>query len=157
MTKSVYRRLNALEENPSTVFAVGSSLTMRALDHAFGTFKLDTLAGSTAILPPATGSGAKYTFVVSVLATSNSHVIKVANASDAMQGLVFLRDDTSDNAVSFGAVAGTSDTITLNRTTTGSVLVGEIIEIIDFATNRYQVTGMLANTGAPATPFSATV
>jgi len=157
MSKIVERRLNGLEQRKPNVFAVGATLTMRALDHAYGTFLLDTLAGSTAILPPATGSGSKYTFIVSVLATSNSHVIKVANASDAMQGSIFSRDDTSDNAVAFFAVAGTSDTITLNRSTTGSVVVGEMIEIVDIGVNKYQVNGTIANTGAPATPFSNTV
>ena len=136
--------------------AVGSSRTMTTAD-AGKTMLLDTAAGSTAILPAATGSLAIYRFIVSVLATSNSHVVKVANASDAMQGSVFSRDDTSDNAVAFFATAGTSDTITLNRTTTGSVTIGEYIEIVDIAANRFQVNGFISNTGTPATPFSATV
>lgn len=157
MSKPIKRRLAILEGEPTDFVSVGSALTLNQNDHSGRTMKLDTLTGSVATLPAATGSGLSYSFIVSVLATSNSHVIKVANTSDAMQGFVFSRDDTSDNAVSFFAVAGTSDTITLNRTTTGSVVVGESITITDFAANRYQVEGFIANSGTPATPFSATV
>lgn len=121
------------------------------------TINLDTAAGSVITLPAATGSGALYRFVVSVLATSNSHIVKVGNASDAMQGIILSLDDTSANAVGFAAVAGTDDTITLNRSTTGSVTIGEQFEIRDFAANRFQVTGVVSNTGTPATMFSATV
>lgn len=137
--------------------AAGSDLTLTEKDHAGRTILLNTAAGSTVTLPAANGGGAVYRFVVSVLATSNSHIIKVANASDAMQGGVVTRDDTANNAESFFATAGTSDTITLNRSTTGSVTIGEYIEIIDIATNRFQVNGLISNTGTAATPFSATV
>lgn len=157
MSKSVQRRISVLEGTPAAIIAVGSSKTLNQVEHANRTFKLDTAAGSTAILPAATGSGAKYTFIVTALATSNSHIVKVANASDSMQGFAYLRDDTSDNAVAFYATAGTSDTVTLNRSTTGSVVIGEVITVTDIAANRYQVQAFLANTGTPATPFSATV
>lgn len=157
MSKNLQNRIGRLEGEAIDFIAVGSALTMNQVDHANRTLKLDTLAGSTATLPAATGSGVTYTFIVSVLATSNSHIIKVANTSDAMQGSLFTRDDTSDNAQAFFAAAGTDDTITLNRSTTGSVVVGEIIRITDFAVNRFQVEGFIANTGTAATPFSATV
>lgn len=136
--------------------AGGATLTLTVATHNGKTIKLDTAAGTVITLPAATGSGAKFRFVVSVVATSNSHVIKVANSSDTMQGLVFSVDDTSDNAVGFIAGA-TADTITLNRSTTGSVSKGEWIEIVDFATNVFHVSGFISNTGTPATPFSATV
>ena len=137
--------------------AAGATLTLTAASHAGKTIKLDTAAGSIVTLPAATGTGNVYRFVVSVIATTNSHIAKVANASDAMQGVIFSMDDTSANAVAFAAVAGTDDTITLNRTTTGSVTVGEYFEVEDFATNRFHVRGFVTNTGTPATMFSATV
>jgi hypothetical protein len=155
MSLTLYTRLENLEDNQFT--AAGSTLTLTKINHNNRTIKLDTLTGSTVTLPPATGSGATYKFVVSVVATSNSHIIKVANAADSMQGYVFTRDDTADAAEAFFAVAGTSDTITLNRTTTGSVTVGEEITIVDFATNRYHVSGFISNSGDAATPFSAAV
>ena len=143
--------------DPTTKYvAVGSALTLTLAAHFGKTMKLDTAAGSTATLPESTGSGAVYRFLVSVLATSNSHVIKVANATDVMRGMIFSVDDTSDNAVGFIAGA-TADTITLNRTTTGSVSLGEIIEIEDYAAGFFRVLGFITNTGSAATPFSATV
>jgi len=101
--------------------------------------------------------GTKFRFVVSTLATSNSHVIKVANTSDIMVGGITTVDtDTSDAAATF-ATTSTSDTITLNRSTTGSVRTGEWIDVEYVATNRWAVHGFVFVTGAPATPFSATV
>lgn len=136
--------------------AAGSTLTLTNATHSGKTIKLDTLTGSVVTLPAATGSGARFRFRVSVLATSNSHKIQVANATDVMQGFIFSSDDTSDNAVAFFAAA-TSDTITLNRSTTGSVSLGEWIEIEDIASGFFHVRGWISNTGTPATPFSAAV
>lgn len=148
--------LNRLELQPA--IPAGSAFTVK-MDECHGRqINLDTATGSTVTLPPATGSGAVFSFVVSALATSNSHIVKVANSSDAMQGGIVIADtDSSGAASSFFAVAGTSDTITLNRSTTGSVVVGEYLVVRDVAANRYQVEGLLAGTGAVATPFSATV
>lgn len=126
--------------------------------------RLDTLTGSVVTLPPALGSLRRFDVIVSVLATSNSHIVKVANATDFMIGLLMgARVDVGNAVLGFaavnsGTVATNSDTITLNRTTTGSVSVGEWLELIDIAANVWQVRGMLAATGAAfATPFSATV
>ena len=136
--------------------AAGSALTMTEELHAGTTISLDTAAGSTVTLPASTGQGAVYRFRVSVLATSNNHIIKVANATDVMQGIVFTSDDTSDAVFAF-RTAASSDTITLNRTTTGSVQLGEWIELTDIAAGVFHVKALLANSGAQATPFSATV
>lgn len=147
-------KLGSVINNPIYT-AAGATKTLTSADYG-KTIKLDTAAGSIVTLPAATGSGGRFKFVVSVIATTNSHIVKVANASDTMQGLIFSVDDTSDNAVGF-ITGATADTITLNRTTTGSVSKGEVIEIEDFATNVWHVKGFISNTGTPATPFSATV
>lgn len=148
--------LNTLKASAKFVAATGT-ITVTAASHAGKVIKLDTATGSIATLPAATGSGNVYEFVVSALATSNSHKIQVANASDTMQGFIFTMDDTTDNAQAFFAVAASSDTITLNRTTTGSVTKGERIKITDFAANLFHVEGFISNTGTAATPFSAAV
>lgn len=138
--------------------AAGSALTLTAESHAGRWINLDTAAGSTVTLPAASGSRNMYRFRVSVLATSNSHIVKVANASDAFEGYAVMSDtDTGSAGSVFMAAAGTSDTITLNRSTTGSVTIGEYIEIEDIATNRFHVRAYLSGTGVVATPFSATV
>lgn len=142
----------------NTQVAAGSSLTMSAATHNGKIIALDTASGSTCTLPASTGSGSVYRFRVSVLATSNSHIVKVANSTDVMTGLVFGTRVDTGNAVLGFATAAASDTITLNRTTTGSVSLGEWIECRDVASGFYQVSGFLSSTGAAfATPFSSGV
>lgn len=155
--------LTGLSGNPATQLAntsvhtvAGATKTLTAANSGQW-IDLDTAAGSVVTLPAASGSGNLFKFRVKVLATSNSHVIQVANSSDAMQGIIFTGDDTSSNAQWFAAVSGTSDTITLNRSTTGSVTLGEWIIVEDIATNLFHVRGFITNTGTAATPFSAAV
>jgi hypothetical protein len=93
--------------------------------------------------------------VVSVIATSNSHVIKVVG-NDVMAGMCITLQDAGDTSVAF-ETASDSDTITLNRTTTGSTQKGEFFELQDVATDTWSVFGVVAATGTEATPFSATV
>ena len=141
----------------SEPYAVGSALSVTAELHAGRIGNLDTLTGSTVTLPAAVGSGAKFKFRVSVLATSNSHIIKVANSVDVMQGIILAGGDTATTVINHWATAGTSDTITLNRTTTGSTQLGEWVELEDVAPGVWQVFGVVEQTGTEATPFSATV
>jgi hypothetical protein len=142
----------------NAVVAAGSTKALTVAEHAGKTINLDTATGSVVTLPAATGSGAKFRFRVSVLATSNSHIIQVANANDTMAGLVLGSRVDSGNAVLGFAAAASSDTITLNRTTTGSVSLGEWVEVEDIASTLWLVRGILSATGAAfATPFSAAV
>lgn len=137
--------------------AAGATLTATALLHAGRIINLDTAAGSVVTLPAATASGNVYKFRVSVLATSNSHIVKVANASDTMEGAAMIADTDSAGAGYMFMAGSTADTITLNRSTTGSVTIGETIEVTDIATNKFLVKCYLSGTGTPLTPFSATV
>lgn len=137
--------------------AAGSTLTLTQADSG-RLILLDTAAGSVVTLPAAVGSGARFRFVVSVLATSNSHKIQVANSSDIIQGIISGTRVDSGNAVLGFAAGATDDTITLNRSTTGSVKLGEFLEVEDVAANVFNVRGTLSATGAAfATPFSAAV
>lgn len=137
--------------------AAGATKTLGPLDHD-KTIRLDTLAGSIVTLPAALGRGLRINAVVTVLATSNSHIIKVGNTTDVMRGLVLGSRVDSGNAVLGFAAGATDDTITLNRTTTGSVTLGEWLEFYDIAAGVWHVKGLLSATGAAfATPFSATV
>jgi hypothetical protein len=137
--------------------AAGSTLSVTEASHDGKTILLDTTTGSVCTLPAASGSGAKFRFKVKALATSNSHIVKVANASDIIQGVVAIIDTDTAGTITGFATASDSDTITLNRTTSGSVMRGEWLELEDVATNLWLVSGQLANTGSGATPFSATV
>lgn len=145
-----------------TTQAAGATYT--ASDKDLGKIiNLDTAAGSVVTLPAATGSGKTFRFIVTVLATSASHKVQVANASDSMLGFAFFADTDGTAAVNgfvtvnSGTQSTNSDTITLNRTTTGSVTLGEYIECVDFAANKWRVECFLTNTSTPATPFSAAV
>ena len=125
---------------------------------------LNAAAGLTVTLPAAVGSGDTYFIRVAALASSGSYVIKVASATDFFVGEIMGSRTDSGNAVlgfcaaNSGTVSTNSDTITLNRSTTGSVNVGEWIQVQDVASATWQVSGMLTATGAAfATPFSAAV
>lgn len=138
------------------VFAAGGTLTLDPEIHDGGIILLDTATGSVVTLPTSTGGDAVYTFIVSVLASSNSHKIQVTT-TDVMAGLIHLVDtDTAGTTTGF-ATGATSDTITLNRSTTGSVTIGEWIEVRDTLSGTWTVRGVLSNTGNGATPFSAAV
>lgn len=153
MAKPNEKRLRWLQ---NTLQGVGSALAYRVTKHKGKTILLDTLTGSTFTLPASTGKGQKIRFQVSLVPTSNSHIIKVANASDIIQGTIHTVSDNS--AAVLGYIAGASDdTITLNRTTTGGVTIGEYIELEDIKKNVWAVRGFTASTGTEATPFSSTV
>ncbi len=112
---------------------------------------LNRAAGMTVTLPAATGSQAVYRFLVGTTFTSNG-VIQVANATDVMLGSLAVSATTG---TTFSTLA-TSDTITMNGTTTGG-LAGSIVELQDIAAGIWRVSGALLGSGTAATPFSAAV
>lgn len=136
--------------------AAGGTLTMVEATHEGKIIALDTAAGSVVTLPASTGGGAVYRFLVTVTATSNSHIIKVGNASDEFRGYVIQDSDTATAPNTWWA-ADNDDTITLNRTTTGLAAQGEYFEIVDAVLNHFFVRGYSQASGTEATPFSATV
>jgi hypothetical protein len=102
-------------------------------------------------LPAATGSGASFRFFVGTTFTSDA-TIKVANANDTMAGQAIIDGTTS----TMFQTAATSDTITLNGSTTGGLL-GTQIEVEDVEANVWYVKVLGNGSGTEATPFSATV
>lgn len=136
----------------------GGATKVLTTDDTGKTIKWDTLTGTVVTLPASSGGGARFRLYVSVLATSGSHIVKVANVTDVMKGIILGSRTDSGNAVLGFAAGATDDTITLNRTTTGSVNLGEWVELEDVASGIWHVKGFLSATGAAfATPFSATV
>ena len=138
------------------VVAGGATLTLTAATHGGTVIQLDTASGTVITLPAATGTGYVYEFVTTVITTSNSHIVKVANGTDVMTGALATVDNADGTCTMFGTVAA-SDTITLNRTTTGSVKIGERFFIKDVKAGFFSVSGVVIATGSEATPFSATV
>lgn len=114
---------------------------------------LDAAAGLTVTLPASSGSGDSYSITVGTTVTSNAYVIQVANATDIMAGVVSVSTDAAGVSI---LTAATSDTLTMNGSTTGG-LKGSQVVLTDVASGVWAVSGGLISTGAEATPFSAAV
>lgn len=138
--------------------AAGSSKTLSRSSDNKKIIRLDTLAGSTVILPPSIGDQCSFLFIVTLVPTSNGHIIKVANATDIFRGLVSCLDSdlATVNNFAFAANGTTFDTLTLDGVNTGAALLGEWVEVIDYAAGFWFVRGQISG-AAPATPFTATV
>jgi hypothetical protein len=138
-------------------FAATDAIT--TIEHAGRTLLLGEVGGNalvTLTLPDATGSGATYKFIVTVVNTS-TYVIKVPDANNTIDGIMLYLDEDATAVTAFPTVAA-SDTITINGGTTGGQ-IGDYLELVDIATDQWHVRGtMRCLTGVnPATPFSATV
>ena len=131
-----------------------ASKTLTASD-AETTLVVNAAAGLTLTLPAASGSGYSYRIVIGTTVTSNDVIVQVANADDVMTGLAVSAAD-GGNSVNGWETAATSDTITLDGSTTGGIL-GDMIELIDCAANTWAVQIRSSSTGTEATPFSAAV
>lgn len=136
------------------VFSLTASTTLTDF-YAGTSLALNAAAGLTVTLPAATGTGATYEFWVGTTVTSNSYIIQVASASDVMTGTATLLADGGDTVVAF-ATAGTSDTITMNGTTTGGI-TGAHVKLVDIGTGKWGVYMISDASGTEATPFSAAV
>jgi hypothetical protein len=145
----------AADMSTRLVSASAATLAVTAADHDGKIIVLNRAAGVTATLPAATGSGAVFRFTVGTAVTSNSDVIKVADNTDVMSGSLYVTDQAAGTGTEFSTTT-TSDTITMNGSTTGG-LAGGVLTLIDIATNLYAVQGNIIATGVEATPFSATV
>lgn len=121
--------------------------------HAGQRVVLNRAAGVTATLPDATGSGARYEFILLADATGD-HIIQVANASDTMMGVAYLGNDAAGASCFY--TADTSDTITLNGSTKGG-LKGARILVDDIGADVWAVMVYSEASGIEATPFSAAV
>ena len=146
---------NGFITGSGSLVSVTADVTLTSASHAGRTMVFDIASGATVTLPAASGTGNVYKFFVTTTDTSNSYKIQVANANDTMAGVAIVAND-SDNSASLFETAAASDTITLDGTTTGGILGGQV-EIQDVASNIFSVAIRGAATGTEATPFSAAV
>lgn len=116
---------------------------------------VNAAAGLTLTLPAASGTGDEYSIVIGTTVTSNSVIVRVANAVDVLIGNAFHGTDGGTGVHGYETAADT-DTITLNGTTTGGVR-GDRVVLRDVAAGFWQVEIFGSSTGAEVTPFSATV
>lgn len=138
-----------------SLVSVTADVTLTSANHAGRTMNLNVASGATVTLPAASGTGNVYRFFVQTTVTSNNYVIQVASADDTMSGIAVVAND-SDNTASIFETAADSDTITLDGTTTGGILGGQV-ELQDVASGKFRVLINQAATGTEATPFSAAV
>ena len=142
------------DQTSRIVNATASTLTVTKLLHDNRTVTLNRAAGIAVTLPAATGSGSRYRFFIGTTITSNTTTIKVVG-DDTMSGLALSAAD-SGASVNGWETASDTDTITFDGTTTGGIL-GDFVELIDVAADKWHVRVQSSSTGSEATPFSATV
>ncbi len=118
---------------------------------------LSLLAGFTATLPRAVGSGIVYRVHVGIVNTSNSYIINVNPTSENFEGIAVLIDtDTVANSATGFVTTGSDDNrVTLSGTDTGGLTIGDWLEFIDVAAGVWHVKAGLSGSGAIATPFSS--
>jgi len=117
---------------------------------------LTRATGTAVTLPPATGSGARYTYVCGVPVAGGTTTFKVsALTNDVMMGSATLMANTG-NTVSMWKPATVDDTMTWNGTTQGG-LKGDSVEFIDVAPQTWLVRAVGSTTTTAVTPFSNTV
>lgn len=110
-------------------------------------------AGMTVTLPASTGKGDRYKLFVGTTVTSNNFIVQVANSTDVVAGAVHLTTDIAGTSM---PTSSTSDTITMNGSTTGGIK-GSWLTLEDVATGYWALSGAVICTGTEATPFSAAV
>lgn len=147
---------NPTQTGPTPVaFSAGTSLALTQALHANRVVYVTDVAAAYT-LPAATGTGDKYTIHLGATITGAA-TIKVANATDVMNGTALLFQDSADTCVGF-ATAADSDTVDLLGTSnsTGGI-IGAMYEFWDVASGKWAVRIVSDAGGTEATPFSATV
>lgn len=139
--------------NPLQPITVTAAASLNKDSHAGTVVVLDSATGRTLTLPASTGKGDVYTVFVRTTVSSGNHVIQVANSTDVINGGVSISTDIAGITM---LAAATSDTITLNGSTTGG-LAGSWVRLTDALAGFWMLEGFLCSSGAEATPFSAAV
>lgn len=155
VTKRLKLPSGQVMDNNRAVTVTTSAIVLNPDAHEDKPIILDRAAGIAVTLPASTGSGITYEFIVGTTITSNSTTIKVANATDVMNGFAVQSQDAGATVQMFEAAAS-DDTITFNGTTTGGI-IGDRVELCDMKAGFWAVRVMAAGTGTEATCFSATV
>jgi hypothetical protein len=153
--------LNRVAQLSTRIVTIVETGAITVADHDSKTCLLAEVGGNalvTLTLPAATGSGARFRFVVNVVNTS-SYVFKSVAGTDLMEGLIIgaSTTDSATDAARTWASAASDDTVTLNGTTTGGAAIGDWVEFEDITSVGWAVRGMVTQSGAEASPFSNTV
>lgn len=139
--------------NPIKPITITASTTLNRNTHSGASVNLNALAGLTVTLPASNGKGDVYKIFVATTVTSNNYIIQVANGTDVMAGGVGLATDIAGTAIN---TTTTTDTITMNGSTTGG-LIGTWFIFTDVAAGFWMLDGFIVCTGTESSPFSAAV
>jgi hypothetical protein len=128
-------------------------LAVSAATHAGRTVTLSKVDGLAVTLPAATGSGAKYRFVIVTALTSGDYTFAVTG-NDMFTGIAIGKDGDGDPG-NVWTTAANSNRITLggaSLATGGSK--GDVVEVEDIAADLWSVCARITQGGTEATPFS---
>lgn len=133
-----------------------SPQTVAPATHEGKTTVLSLATGIAVTLPAASGSGAKYKFVIGLAnSAANGHTIATAPTTDIFQGYALVASDNGSGADFSWPCASDTNKITLGGTsqaTGGSV--GDTVEIEDIAAGVWACRVTARQGGTEATPFS---
>ena len=151
----------AADVSTRLVSATASTLAVTVADHDGKTVAFNRAAGVDTTLPAATGTGARFRFVVATAFTGTCTIkVNGTPGTDTMVGLVLALDGEGAPANAW-TVGGTDDTITFDGAATPNMtqggFAGDLYEIEDIASGVWQVNGFVKQTGTEATPMSASV
>jgi len=143
----------------AAIAANGDTLAVTQALHAGQVVQFGKTTGTVVTLPAATGTGDVYTFVIGVTATSNANIIKVANATDVMDGSLNIQQDTDvDGTLKVWRADAGDDTMTFAGAAGTGGIVGGLIRCVDYAAGFWSCQAFTqSGGGAEVTPFSATV
>lgn len=148
--------INRAADVSTRIVTITGDTTIAPATHEGKTLLLGEVGGDAAVavtMPAATGSGAIYKFIVSVLNTSGYTINKAG--SDLFKGSVTMLDNDSNAATAYAAIAAGDDVLTLNGTTTGGQ-VGDWVIFEDILAGFWHVRGALVVPAGSnvADPFS---
>lgn len=145
----------AADVSTRIVTTTAATIAVTATAHSGRIMVLNSTHTQTVTLPASSGGGDIYRFQVGTKGTDGSKVIKVANATDILQGFSHIVQTDVTQVAGFGTTA-TDDTATFNNTTQGG-FVGDDIEIRDIKSGTFSVRVLGRASGTVITPFSAGV
>lgn len=138
------------KNQPVTITA---ATTLNRVTHGDNIVNVNNTTGFTITLPASTGKGDVYELFYVATIGSGSGIVQVANSTDIMQGVVHLTTDIAGTSM---PTAATTDTITMNGTTTGGVK-GTWLRFADASSGIWRLDGGIVCTSTEASPFSAAV
>lgn len=157
-TSMVWANLTTGAAMGASVNAMLSLATSTVLSNQYHVGKILLLTGTgaayTQTLPAAAGTGKMYRFVVGAVNTSNHVIDAGSEGADFFGNIISNATGDSPDLTSIWPAATNDNTITLNGTTMGGAGVGDYLDCIDIAANKWMVRGVTTSSGAEATPFS---